>query len=50
MGGDLPVQKGASSSPNSYELFSKPVVSFFKGIVSVKKISKQLRPRDKILI
>ena len=23
MGGDLPVRNGASSSPNSYELFSK---------------------------
>ena len=37
MGGDLPVQKGASSSPNSYELFSKSVVNFIKGSVNVNK-------------
>ena len=35
MCGDLPVQKGASSSPNSYELFSKSVVSFFETILNV---------------
>jgi hypothetical protein len=41
MGGELIVpQKERPDSPNSYELFSKHVVSFFKGIISVKKISK----------
>ena len=44
MGGDLPIQNGASSSPNSYELFSKSAVTFFETIINVnKKLSDNAR-------
>lgn len=37
MGGNLPVQKGASSFPDSFELFSDSAVSLFKDIINVNK-------------
>ena len=43
MGGDLPIQNGASSSPNSYELFSKSAVTFFETIINVNKKSDNAR-------